>query len=261
MPQPVDVFVRELGDAEAPVLVILHGLLGSSDNWQTLARSYAETHRVLLFDARNHGRSPYDDEHSYLGMVADLLHLLDGREIARASLIGHSMGGKTVLEFARLHPDRCDRLVVADMAARSYPIHHDLIFKALRSAPIDSSATRESVEEHLLSALRDSTVVAFLMKGLRRRVEGGRTVWSWRPNLSVLHAALPEVVRAVPLEMSTLPLLSIHGGQSAYVGEADLALFESHFLQFESHCISEAGHWLHAENPAEFFEVTRDFLN
>jgi len=261
MSKPVELFVRALGDADAPVLVVLHGLLGSSDNWQTLAKSYAQTHHVLLTDARNHGRSPHHAEHSYIAMVEDLLHLLDARGISRASLLGHSMGGKTVLEFARLHPDRCDKLVVADMAARSYPIHHDLIFQALRSAPIDSAATRESVERHLMEALRDQMVVAFLMKGLRRRVEGGETVWSWRPNLPVLHAALHEVVRAVPLEMSTLPLLSIHGGNSAYVGEADLASFEEHFLQFESHCIAGAGHWLHAEKPEEFLEVTNDFLD
>ncbi len=260
-PEPISLFVRELGEPGAPVLVILHGLLGSSDNWQSLAKSYAETHRVLLTDARNHGRSPHHPDHTYTAMVADLLALLDARGIARASLLGHSMGGKTVLEFARLHPDRCDRLIVADMAARAYPIHHDLIFKSLRSAPIVATATRASVEEHLLSTLKDPAVVAFLMKGLRRQVLDGETVWSWRPNLPVLHNALPEIVRAVSLETSTLPLLSIYGGGSAYVGESDLAQFEHHFMQFEAHCISGAGHWLHAEQPHEFLATTLDFLN
>lgn len=259
----IDLHFREVGPADAPVLVILHGLLGSSDNWQTLARTYAATHRVILPDARNHGRSPHHPEHSYAAMVGDVLALLDRLGIARASFIGHSMGGKTVLEFARLHPDRCDRLVVADMAAREYPIHHDAIFTALRSAPIDPTATRESVEQHLMAALGDASIVAFLMKGLRRRAgeRSGETKWSWRPNLPVLHAALPEIVRAVPLEMSTLPLLAIYGGKSGYVGEADLVLMEGAFLQFESHCIPSAGHWLHAEEPAEFLEITCDFLN
>jgi pimeloyl-ACP methyl ester carboxylesterase len=114
-----------------------------------------------------------------------------------------------------------------------------------------------------MAALGDASIVAFLMKGLRRRAgeRSGETKWSWRPNLPVLHAALPEIVRAVPLEMSTLPLLAIYGGKSGYVGEADLALMEGAFLQFESHCIPSAGHWLHAEEPAEFLEITSDFLN
>lgn len=253
-------FVRELGPENEPVLVILHGLLGTGDNWQSLAKSYAQNHRVLLMDARNHGRSPHHPEHSYLTMAADLLSVLDNRGVAQASLIGHSMGGKTVLEFARLYPNRCRRLVVADMAARRYPIHHQSIFEALRSVPIHVETTRERVQHHLMSHLHDPGVVAFLMKGLRRQVHAGENQWSWRPNLPVLQDALPEIVRQVDLEISTLPLLAIFGGSSDYVNEADLSEFEAHFLQFESHCIPDAGHWIHVDAPDAFLEVTTSFL-
>lgn len=253
-------FVRELGPEDGPVLVILHGLLGTGDNWQSLAKSYAQHHRVLLTDARNHGRSPHHPEHSYLAMTADLLRVLDDRGIAQASLIGHSMGGKTVLEFARLHPNRCRRLIVADMAARRYPIHHQSIFESLRSAPIHAETTRERVHQHLMTHLHDPTVVAFLMKGLRRQVHAGKNQWSWRPNLLVLQDALPEIIRQVDLDISTLPLLAIFGGSSDYVNEADLSEFETHFLQFEAHCIPNAGHWIHAEAPDAFLEVTTSFL-
>lgn len=259
--EPLPLFVRELGAPDAPVLVILHGLLGTGDNWQTLAKSYAQTHRVLLVDARNHGRSPHDPVHTYAAMAEDVRGLLDAHGIQKAALLGHSMGGKTVLEFARRHPDRCEQLIIADMAARAYPIHHDAIFQALRSAPLGADVGREDVTAHLLAALGDRAIVAFLMKGLRRGKPGEAVPWSWRPNLPVLHAALPEVVRAVGLEMSTLPTLAVYGGNSSYVGASDLAQFEDQFLQFEAHCIPDVGHWLHAEAPDAFLEVTRDFLD
>ena len=209
----LELFSRELGEDNAPDLVILHGLLGTSDNWQTLGKRFAETHRVHLIDQRNHGRSPHHPVHSYEAMAEELLHYLDERHIQRASIIGHSMGGKTALVFAHRHPDRVHKLVVADMAARAYAPHHGSIFDALLSAPIDSAESRSVVETHLTNRLDDAGVVAFLMKNLRREKSGGFT---WRPNIAVLAPAIGAVVNEVPLSMNTLPTLAIYGGQSNY---------------------------------------------
>ena len=165
--QSPELFYRELGEAHAPPLMILHGLLGTSDNWQTLGKQFAATHRVHLIDQRNHGRSPHNPVHNYSAMANDVLHHLDRTGIDRASIIGHSMGGKTALMFAHLHPDRVQKLVVADMAARSYAPHHGPIFDALLSAPIAEAPGRSEVEQHLIDRLADPSMVGFLMKNLR----------------------------------------------------------------------------------------------
>ena len=257
MPDRLELFSRELGEENAPNLVILHGLLGTSDNWQTLGKRFAETHRVHLIDQRNHGRSPHHPVHSYEAMAEDVLHYLDERNIQRASIIGHSMGGKTALVFAHRYPDRVQKLVIADMAARAYAPHHGPIFDALLSAPIEGVESRSVVEGHLMSQLDDVGVVAFLMKNLRREKSGGFT---WRPNLTVLAPAIGAVVDEVPLGMNTLPTLAIYGGKSNYVNTDDLDQFQSACMQFQSHEIEDAGHWLHASHPEEFFEEVEDFL-
>ena len=257
MPERLELFSRELGEANAPNLVILHGLLGTSDNWQTLGKRFAETHRVHLIDQRNHGRSPHHPVHSYEAMAEDVLHYLDERNIQRASIIGHSMGGKTALVFAHRYPERVQKLVIADMAARAYAPHHGPIFDALLSAPIEGAESRSVIENHLMARLDDVGVVAFLMKNLRREKSGGFT---WRPNLAVLAPAIGAVVGQVPLGMNTLPTLAIYGGKSNYVNADDLDQFQSACMQFQSHEIEDAGHWLHASHPDEFFEEVVDFL-
>ena len=109
----------------------------------------------------------------------------------------------------------------------------------------------------MTNRLDDAGVVAFLMKNLRREKSGGFT---WRPNIAVLAPAIDAVVDEVPLSMNTLPTLAIYGGQSNYVDASDLDQFQSACLQFQSHEIEDAGHWLHASHPEEFFEEVADFL-
>lgn len=253
----IPLFHRQIGDSTGPSLIILHGLLGASDNWQTLAKRYAATHTVHLLDARNHGRSPHDPVHTYAAMVEDAVAFMDQQGIEKARVMGHSMGGKTALLLAMQHPERVERLIVADMAARAYPVHHQPIFEALLSVDPGTAEDRADVEHHLAQRLGDPSIVAFLMKGLRRRKSGG---FAWRANLPVLESALGEIVGPIDLSINTLPCLAVYGKRSSYVGEADLAAFDAAFLQFESHGIEGAGHWLHAERPDEFFAATADFL-
>ena len=246
-----------LGD-HAPHLLILHGLLGSSDNWQTLGKRYAESHHVWMLDARNHGRSPHEPVHTYEAMAQDVVDFMDTQGIAKASLLGHSMGGKTVLLLSQLHPGRVDKLVVADIAARAYTPHHGPIFDALMATDPASAPSRDAIQSQLSEALDgDPVLVPFLMKGLHRMKEGG---FAWRFNVPVLHATLQDVVGHIELGLNTLPALFIRGSESDYVSDDDLDLLEDHFLHMDHHTIQGAGHWLHAQAPDEFFDVTADFL-
>ena len=257
MTQALALHARKIGQTDTPNLVILHGLLGTSDNWQTLGKVYAETHSVHLIDQRNHGRSPHHEDHTYESMALDLHLYFEENNLQTASIIGHSMGGKTALMFAHLFPERIDKLIVADIASHAYSPHHQSIFEAVQSAPLETATDRHAIQEHLQQQLKDTGVVAFLMKNARRLKEGG---FVWRPNIDVLERALNDVVGAVPLETNTLPTLVIYGGKSNYIDPAALDAFDRACMQLDAHCIDEAGHWLHASHPEEFKNVTLEFL-
>lgn len=244
---------------QAPHLLILHGLLGSSDNWQTLGKRYAETHHVWMLDARNHGKSAHDDVHTYAAMGQDVLEFMDHQGMQQARILGHSMGGKTVLWLAQHHPGRLERIVVADIAARAYVPHHGPVFDALLATRPSDASGRDEVEQALNESLNnDPVLVPFLMKGLHRSKSGG---FAWRFNVPVLEAALTDVVGQIDLGVNTLPALFVRGSESDYVSDDDLELLESQFLHMDHHTIDGAGHWLHAQNPDEFFDVTADFLS
>jgi pimeloyl-ACP methyl ester carboxylesterase len=182
---------------------------------------------------------------------------MDDHNIADAAILGHSMGGKTAMLFAQAHPSRVSAMIIVDMAARRYDVHHEGIFQALQSVHIADATDREPIRLELMAKLDDAEFVEFAMKGLVREKTGG---FRWRPNLPVLHAALPTIGQSVDLSWNTIPTLVLYGGRSGYVTAADLEEFETVFVQLESHCIEGAGHWVHAEAPEEFFEVTFEFL-
>ena len=239
-------------------LIILHGLLGSSDNWQTLGKRYAKSHHVWMLDARNHGRSPHASTHTYESMAGDVIDFMDDRGISKGSLLGHSMGGKTVLFLSQLHPERFEKLIVADIAAREYTPNHDPIFDALLATTPASASSREAIQAQISEALnRDPVLVPFLMKGLYRKKEGG---FAWRFNVPVLRRTMKSMVNHIELGVNTLPTLFIRGSESNYVNDDDLDLLGEHFLHMDHHTIEGAGHWLHAEAPEEFYQVTNDFL-
>lgn len=254
-------FHRILGPALAnsPVapLVVLHGLLGSSDNWQTLAARWAEHRPVVLIDQRNHGRSPHHPSHGYPDMVVDLLDTLDHLVIARADLLGHSMGGKTVMHFADRHPGRCGQLIIADMAPVAYPPHHTPLFDALSDLDLKTFGRRGEVDAALAARIADPGVRQFLLKGLFR-VQPDR--FAWRYNLPVLRRHLADMTAFLPLGTVDLPTLAVYGTRSDYVVGRGLDALRAHFPRLEE-CGLEAGHWLHAEQPDAFHDTVAGFLS
>lgn len=256
---PVTLHSRILGGEKTEDLVILHGLLGSADNWQTLAKKYALKFRVHLVDARNHGRSPHSPEHSYELMASDLLKYLDDHSIKKACLLGHSMGGKTVMFFTENHPDRVSKLIVADISPKEYTPHHEPIFQALQSTKPAIAKTREEVLNVLESQLgEDPVLIPFLMKNLRREKSGG---YAWRFNIEVLAKTLPGITKRIDLSLNTIPTLLIYGALSGYVRSEDLAELEELYLQMEHVCLENSGHWLHSQEPEQFFKTTSEFLH
>jgi pimeloyl-ACP methyl ester carboxylesterase len=240
-------FHRAVG--EGPPLLILHGLFGSSDNWQTHARTFAQTHTVYLVDQRNHGHSPHDGEMNYDAMAHDLFELVADLGLRDVRLIGHSMGGKTIMRFAQQYGFLIERMVVADMGIKAYPPHHDEVFKGLFAVNVEQCPSRKDAEARLADYVSDSGTMQFLLKNLYWK-EPGKL--AWRFNLDVLYAERANLMAALPDERIDTPSLFLAGGKSHYVPEADRASILRMVPHADFTTMPNSGHWLHADDPTGF---------
>lgn len=239
-------------------IIILHGLFGMLDNWQTIAKSLAESHMVYLIDQRNHGKSPHVDSHSYPEMAADLHAFMESNWIYEATIIGHSMGGKTAMQFAMEYPDFAERLIIVDIAPGQANRGHDDVFEALFALDLDQVDSRKEAEAVLADKMADLGVRQFLLKNLSRKKEGG---YRWKMNLPVLHQQYENILKPIQLfDIYEKPTLFIKGGRSKYITEASERDIKALFPQYVIKNVENAGHWVHAEAPRETIEIIKSFI-
>jgi esterase len=252
-----------LDQGQGPPLVILHGLFGTLDNWQSLARRWATEAglRVISVDLRNHGRSFHAAEHSYALMAADVLELFDHLGLGPdTTLLGHSMGGKVAMHLALAHPGRLARLVVLDIAPRfSNMEHQDDILAGLQAVNLATITTRQEADAALARYIPELGVRQFLLKNLYRREDNS---FAWRINLDTLTASLRAVGEATTSPTPFLkPALFIRGGKSNYITTDDkLHGIPALFPNSQVATVPDAGHWVHAEAPDEIFTMVRAFI-
>jgi pimeloyl-ACP methyl ester carboxylesterase len=238
-------------------LIILHGLLGSLDNWHSLSKTFASSFKVLAVDLRNHGRSPHSDTFTYEAMAEDVIELLDDQHIDSAHLIGHSMGGKVAMTLALSNPERVVKLVVVDIAPRSYLRLHDEILDALLSIDPSAFHSRQEVDFALAGKIPDFAVRQFLMKNLGRDSSGS---FFWKANLESISRNYEAIASEVSSSAPFLnPTLFIKGDRSQYILESDTPIIHKLFPKARIVSI-ESGHWVHAESPALFADVVQQFL-
>ncbi|MEX1139872.1 MAG: alpha/beta fold hydrolase [Bacteroidota bacterium] len=244
------------GDPQKP-LTILHGLLGSLDNWHSLSRRLSEQYRVIALDQRNHGQSPHNDEMTYAAMAADLGEFLDDHHLSATALLGHSMGGKTAMEYSLRHPSRVPALLVVDIAPRSYPPHHEYIFDALFSLDLTSFESRTGIDRALAKQIPNAATRQFVMKNLKRNDDNS---FRWKIHLEGLHKNMDElnseIVSNTPYPG---PALFIKGLKSDYIADQDTASIRRLFPNAVIKTL-DTGHWVHAESPDEFYSLIVDFL-
>lgn len=239
-------------------LIILHGLFGSGDNWATLAKQYAEAgFECYLVDQRNHGRSFHSYDFNYTVMANDLAELMEIENISSACIIGHSMGGKTAMFFAANFAVKVQKLIVADIAPRYYPPHHQTILAALNAIDLSRPITRKEVEEQLRVSIKDEGTIQFLLKNLYWKNE---TELAWRFGLKEIEQNIDSVGEAFTAENISIPTLFLKGAKSGYIKSEDELEIRSIFNQVTIETIPDAGHWLHAENPKAFLTETKRFL-
>ncbi len=248
---------KEFGEGQT--IMILHGLFGSLDNWQTMAKSMSSHgYHVVIVDLRNHGKSPHSDEMNHEIMAQDVAELIIANQWNDVFLIGHSMGGKTAMQLALHVPDLLSKLVVVDIAPKAYSPHHNAYFDALTDLDTTSIESRSDAEEQLRERIKSPAVLQFLLKNLARQSDGS---YNWKFNLAALeenyHRLINGIISEKPFEK---PTLFISGQLSDYISPGDYGEMEKLFPNSEVVVIQNAGHWVHAEQPKEFESIVLEFL-
>jgi esterase len=246
-------------EGQGKPLLILHGFMGMSDNWKTLGSQYAqEGFQVHILDLRNHGRSFHSDIFNYEVMVQDVVDYCKENNLHNIDCLGHSMGGKVAMLLATKFPNLVDKLIVADIGPKFYPQHHQTILQGLNAVDFSLKPSRSEVEEIISKYISDFGTRQFLLKSLYW-VEPGQL--AFRFNLAVFNIQIEQIGTALPenalFENATL---FIRGGNSNYILDSDMEGIHNHFPKAVINTISNVGHWLHAEKPKEFFEMTNNFL-
>lgn len=241
-------------------MVILHGVFGSLDNWATVSKTIADAgYVVYLVDQRNHGRSPHSDEFTYEAMAADLAEFVADHALENPILVGHSMGGKTVMQYAEQYPGTYDKLVIVDIGPKAYPPHHQDLIEGLNALSLNDIEDRQQADT-LFSAYEPNLGVRqFLLKNLYRNDTGA---FDWRFNLPILTELQANVGNEIPkIRTVTEPALFIRGALSGYVKDKDWPIIQDMFPNAELVTIAKASHWVHAEQPKLFVEQLLKFLS
>jgi len=251
-------FVRRMGQGN-PV-IILHGLLGLSDNWITFGRQLALDFDVLIPDLRNHGQSPHDSEFNFPVLAEDIQELITDEGLGKVNLIGHSLGGKTAMLFALTCPELLEKLVIVDISLRKYPpdLEHRMLIDAMMKVDLSRAHARSDVDKQLQPYVHSLKLRQFLLKNIYWK---DKETLGWRVNLAVLNESLPRILEGIGTGKKFMnPVLLIRGGLSGYVTDADLPEILNQFPRATVQTLVNASHWVHADAPGEFYSRVHEFL-
>lgn len=255
---PLSLAFREFGSG--PPLVILHGLFGSARNWQSMAERLAGQYRVFVCDLRNHGDSPWAPSMRFEEMADDLEALIEEKGLAPATVLGHSVGGKTAMLTALRHPDVVDALIVVDIAPVAYEAPFLAYIAAMQAADIGPGRKRTEIDAALAAAVPDAGTRLFLLQNLEERRAGG---FAWRLNLDAIAANMPTLLGFPDTEDLAYDgrALFVSGSGSDYIGRIHHGAVWDRFPQAEFAVIEGAGHYPHVEQPDAFFDRITLFLD
>ncbi len=251
----MNLFYREMGEGQP--MIILHGLFGASDNWLSIAKVLSEHFKVYLIDQRNHGQSPHDDEFSYPALAEDLKAFIEQHKIDNAVILGHSMGGKTAMQFALDNQDAFEKLIVVDIGPKAYPVHHRTILDGLLSINLSTLASRGEADKQLSEYIPELGVRQFLLKNLGRGPNG----FEWKVNLPVINDKIEIIGRGTEGKLdNNKEVLFIRGANSNYILDEDVELIDQTFPTARLETVENAGHWVHAEKPQEVIDLVLSFI-
>ncbi len=239
-------------------LITAHGYFGMGNNWRTMAKRFATNFEVHIIDQRNHGRSFHSDDFNYDLLVEDLYHYITHYQLKDILLLGHSMGGKMAMYFAVNFPDIVIKLVVVDISPKYYPPHHNDILKALNKVNFDKISSRRGVAQILRQFIDEEGIVQFLLKNVYWKT---KTQLAFRFNLKSLTENNNEVCKPLPTFTTfDKPTLFLKGENSGYINQDDVALIHTHFSKVKIITVKNSGHWMHVDNPDDFYDNVTHFL-
>ncbi len=262
----MELFFRKEGSGSP--LVIVHGLYGSSDNWINIGKRLSVKHTVYMIDQRNHGRSPFSNSHTFNDMRDDLAEFFEKHNIEKATILGHSMGGKTAMWFAFDYPEKVEKLVIADIAPKNYLLLqedsqfylHQNILLAMMEIDFSKIKSRNDVDDFMAQKIDDERICQFLLKNVAK--DKTHHQFRWRINAEVLYDHLDEIVSGVNknwledrIPITTYPVIFIRGMKSKYILPEDEPMIKVIYPDARIIDIPDAGHWLHAEQPELFMKA------
>ena len=235
-------------------IVILHGLLGMGDNWKSVANKLSNNKGfcIHLIDQRNHGKSFHSEKINYDLMVDDLHNYLKHNSIEKCFLVGHSMGGKTAINFSMTHAEYLHKLIIVDIAPKKYEPKFNYLFQALQSLNLVNCSSRKEIEVELTKNVKEESLVFFLLKNIGR---DSNNKFFFKANINVLHQNLIVLMEKLIIEDKILiDTIFLKGEKSAYINENDVILIKDRFPNSQIISIPNSGHWVHAEN-SEYFNM------
>jgi esterase len=245
-------------DTNQPPVLLAHGLFGSGKNLGGLARRLAETRRVISVEMRNHGDSFHDPDHSYPALADDLAQVILAQG-GQADVLGHSMGGKAAMMLALTRPALVRKLVVMDIAPYAYAHSQTALIDAMEAMDMSGLRLRSEADARLAANIDEPGIRAFLLQSLDLKADPPR----WKYNLTALRDQMPLLVgwpEDAPKASYDGPTLFLAGAESDYCREPQVEAIRAYFPQAKIRYFAGAGHWLHADRPAEVAEVVAEFL-
>ena len=221
-----------------------------------------------MIDQRNHGRSSFSNSHTFNDMRDDLAEFFEKHNIEKATILGHSMGGKAAMWFAFDYPEKVEKLVIADIAPKDYLLLkedskfylHQNILLAMQEIDFSKILSREEVDDFMAQKIDDERIRQFLLKNVAKNKE--TKMFYWRVNAEVLYSHLDEIVSGVNknwlddrIPIISYPVIFIRGMKSKYILPEDEPMIKEIYPDSRIIDIPDAGHWLHAEQPELFMKA------
>ncbi len=244
----------------------VHGLMGFLNNWQKITNGLSATECCLTYDQRGHGKS-FQPATGYTpeDYAQDLKDLTDALGWDRFILVGHSMGGRNVVAFASMFPEKVEKLIVEDIGPESSNTATDYYQKLLDAVPTpfeSREAARDffKIEFPTKVATREpaSVLAGFLFANLADK--GGK--WDWKFSKQ----GILETVRVgrlkdrwIDIESLKMPTLWIRGENSRELRPEIYQRILASNQMIRGVEIAGAGHWIHSEKPAEFSQAIKNF--